>query len=216
MHTGPSKWLHINLLPKHWFNYFRACNEHFWNLVHHKYVICKSRRINRTAGARAKDYRNLRNHSAGKGIAEKDLSITRQRIHTLLYTGSSGIINPDERYPHPQRIIHYFCNLACVHRTQWATGNGEILGIHSYRFSIDGSSSNNYTITGQALVLHTKLPGIVLYEKVIFIERAAIKELVDPLSGGKFSHCNLLCNSFVSTTHHRSCGSLLKLRNFLT
>ena len=118
MYPCSTEALHINLLAENGFDNLRAGYEHLGNLVHHEYIIRKGRGINRSSGTRTEDNGNLRDNAAVESVAEENLSISGKGVYTLLDTGSTGIVDTDQRNPHPQGIIHNLGYLAGVHAAQ--------------------------------------------------------------------------------------------------
>jgi hypothetical protein len=108
--------------------------DHIWSgdkheagVLYHKYKICHRRRINCSAGTRTHDGGKLRDHAAGAGITEEDISITLQGIHTFLNPGSTRIIDAYAGYSSFECHIHHLADLGGMHLAQRTTPGRKIL-----------------------------------------------------------------------------------------
>ena len=84
----------------------RPGNEHVAGLIDHEDEIRDGRRVHRSAGTRAHDGGDLRNHSRSQRVAQKDIGITGQRAYALLDARATGIVQADEGRAHAHGGIH--------------------------------------------------------------------------------------------------------------
>ena len=76
MGNGASQTLCGNFLSGHRLYNGGTCDKHLTRTLHHKDVVGNRRRIDRAAGTRPHDHRNLRYDAGRLCIIVKDLSIT--------------------------------------------------------------------------------------------------------------------------------------------
>ena len=67
-----------DLLMRYRLDHVGSGHKHVCRFVHHEDEISDGRRINGAPRARAHDGRYLRNHAAGQGVAQEDVSIAGQ------------------------------------------------------------------------------------------------------------------------------------------
>ena len=130
MYPCSAEAFHIDFLSENGLDNLRTGNEHLGDLVHHEHVVRKGRGIYGASRTRSQNDGNLRNHTAVERVAEENLSVSGKGIDTLLDTRSTGIVDADQRNPHPQGIVHNLGDLAGVHAAQGTSGHGEILCIY--------------------------------------------------------------------------------------
>src|SRR5205814_947807 len=81
---GAAQLLFGDFLVRHVFDDVGAGDEHVGSFASHENEISDRWGIDGAAGAGAHDGANLRDDSAGKRIAQKNISVTRERSHTFL------------------------------------------------------------------------------------------------------------------------------------
>lgn len=91
MREGSTQVLLTNILAGYGFDDFRTGNEHLGALFHHVNEVCQGRAVNSTAGTRAHDGRNLRNHTGRKGVLLEHLPKASKGIRSFLNPGPTGI-----------------------------------------------------------------------------------------------------------------------------
>ena len=72
-------------------------DEHVGSVARHENKIGDRRRIHGAACARPHDGADLRNHAAGKRVAQKNIGITGQRSHAFLNARAAGIVEANHR-----------------------------------------------------------------------------------------------------------------------
>ena len=113
VHAGAAKLLLGHLLAKHLLHYCGAGEEHIAGVLAHNGEVGEGGGVNRTAGARAKDGRNLRHNAAGEDVALENLCITGKGVDTLLDTCSAGVVEADHGSADLHSLIHNLADLLC-------------------------------------------------------------------------------------------------------
>ena len=181
---------------------FRSGNEHLGNLVHHENEVCQGRGIYSTAGARAEDYRKLRDDPRCLGVTVEDFPVTGQSADPFLDTGSPRVVDADQRHLHIDGMVHDLANLHGVHEAERPSGHREVLGIDADRAAVDRTRAGNHPVASQIFLVHSEISGRVLDEEVQFLERTRIQNAVNPFTGGEFPAFFLLGNGLFATTSH--------------
>ena len=215
VNPGATQFFHRNFFTQHGFDHFGTGNEHLGDVFHHEHEVGQRRRIDRTPGAGTQDHRDLRDHTAGEGVAEKDFAVTGQGVHSFLDTGTARVVDPDQRNAHIERVVHDLGDLAGVHKAQRATGHGEVLGEDGDRRTADRTRTDDHTVAGKRFVLHAEVTAVVLDEQVVFVERIGVQQRDDTLTGRQLTHGLLLLDGLFTATDSDLFFALLKLKNLL-
>src|SRR5690349_2891239 len=87
--------LHRDFFVCHCLNNIWTSNEHVTRIFHHEDEIGHGRRIDRAAGARTHNGRDLRDDARGEDVALKNLTVASKTDYALLNTRTTGIVNAD-------------------------------------------------------------------------------------------------------------------------
>ncbi len=213
MHTRSAQVLRAHHLTQNRLHHIGTRDEHLRNVIHHEDKVRQCRRIHRPTGTRSQNHRQLRNHARSLRIAEENLPVTRQRVHTLLDTRSARIVDTDDRNPHLDGMVHNLRNLTRVHQSQRTACHRKILCINSNRFSVYGTGTDNDTISVENLLVHTEIFRLVLYKNIVFMERTLIQDTFDTLAGCHLTHLGLLLDGIFSTTLKHNLFPLPEVKN---
>ena len=214
MYFRTAQLFHRDLLAEHGFNYFRTRDEHLRDIFNYEYEVGQRRRVNGATCTRSENDRYLRNHTARKRIPEKYFAVTGQCVHALLNTGSTRVVDTDQRNTHIQCIVHDFGDLAGVHETERTAGDRKVLCEDRNRLSANHSGTDNHSVARERFVLHTEIPTVMFYENIVFMERVFIQQSDDPLASREFSHRFLFLYGLCSASKIDFFFSMLKFENF--
>ena len=103
---GTSKLLLGDLLLGNSLDHIRASDKHVRGVLDHEGEISDGRRVHGATGTGAHDNRELWDHPRGVHIALEDLCVAGERLHTLLDTGASRIVEPDHGGSHEHGLVH--------------------------------------------------------------------------------------------------------------
>ena len=214
VYLGPSQFFHRDLFTEHGLDHFGTGNEHFRNILDYEHEVGQCRRVNGTSRTRSENNRDLRNHAARQRITEKYLTVTGQCIDTLLNTGSTRIVDSDQRNTHVQCIVHDLGDLAGVHETERTAGDRKVLCEDRNRLSANHSGTDNHTVTRERFILHTEIPTVMFHEDIVFMERVFIQQSDDPFTSREFTHRLLFLYGLCSASKIDFFFSMLKFENF--
>jgi hypothetical protein len=153
----------------------RAGHEHVGGISHHDDEVGHGRRIDGTARAGPHDDRDLRDHARGQHVALKDLGITAQRGHALLNARAARVVEPDDRRPHLDGLVHDLANLFRVRLGERTAENREVLTEDEDRATVDRAVSGHHTVARNALLGHVEVLAAVLDEHVPLLEGALVE-----------------------------------------
>ena len=103
MGVGAAQLFEGDVLPGHGLDDLGAGDEHLRNLLDHDREVGDRRRIDRAAGTRPRDQRQLRNDAACLDVAPKDFRITAEADDALLNARAARIVEPDHGRADPHR-----------------------------------------------------------------------------------------------------------------
>ena len=186
MNFSTSQFFRTDVFSRYGFYYFRSGHEHVGRLIGHQDEVRQRGRIHRTSGARTENGGYLGNYSRGQNIAFKNFSIPGQRVYTLLNTGTTGIVQPDNRGTHGHGFIHNLTNFLCQHFGKSTAEDREILGKHEHEASVDSTLSGNDTVAQEFGFLHAEVVTTVCYEHVKLLETIFIQQHGDSFPRGIF------------------------------
>ena len=149
MYFRSAEFLHRNLFAENGLNDFGTGDKHFGNVLDYEDEVGQGGGINGTAGTRAEDHRNLRNHAARQGITEENLTVPGQCVDAFLDTSSTRVVDADQRNAHVQRIIHDLGDFTGVHKAERTAGYGKVLCKDGNRRTQNGSGTDNHAVAGK-------------------------------------------------------------------
>src|SRR5262249_38654780 len=155
--------------------------------THHDDKIGKSRRIDRTAGARSHDDGNLRHHARGENIALENLGKSAKRIDAFLNARTAGIAQPDDRRSNFHRHIEDFADLLRIGLRERAAEHGKVLAVHKNEAAVDRAVAGDAAVAGNLVILHAEMCAAMLDEHVELLERIRIKQYLNTLARGELA-----------------------------
>ncbi len=211
MSHGATQFFRGHFFVCHGFDHIGTGHEHVGAVFHHENEIGHGRGVNRAAGARAHDDRDLRHHARGQDIALKHISVAAQRSHPLLDAGASGVIQADNGCAHFHCMIHDFADLFSMRFGKRAAKYGEILAEDKHHAPIDRAITRDHTITGDFLVRHAEIGAAVLNKGIPFFETTLIQQQIDPFTGGELTAAVLDVYPFLTSAQGGSLSFLFQL-----
>src|SRR5438477_2557205 len=164
-----------------------SSDKHIGSFASHKNKIGDGRRINGATRARSHDRADLRDHSAGEGVSQKNIRVASKRHHTFLDAGTARIVQTDYRCAVAHGEIHDFANFLRVGFRKRSTKHGEVLRENINQAAADATEAGYKTIACGALRLHTKIGAMVANEFIEFFESAFIEQQVNSFARGQLA-----------------------------
>ena len=123
----------------------------------------------------------------------EDAAVRGERNNAFLDSRTCAVVQSDNRSTDLQREVHQLVNLLGEHFTECATHDGEVLAEHENLATINRSPTGDNTV-GVGLILETGGMRAVAGEKVEFVERARIEEVLHALAGNHLALAVLALN----------------------
>ena len=184
---GAAQLLFGDFLVRHVFDDVGAGDEHVGSFASHENEISDRRGIDGAAGARAHDGANLGDDSAGKRIAQKNISVTRERSHTFLNACAPGIVEPDDGRSVAHGKVHDLTNLQRVGFGERAAEYGEVLRENVNEPAINAAKAGDEAVARGTLLLHAEIDAAVTDKFVQLLERAFVQQEVNALARREFT-----------------------------
>ena len=161
MHHGAAQLLHRSFLIDDRLHHVRSGDEHFRGVLHHENKIADGGCIAGSAGAGAKDHRDLGNHAAGLRMAQKHSRIAAQGVDSLLDSRSAAVVDADKRRFHLQRHILNSADFHGMAFSERSSDHGEILAGRIDQTSFHISISRYNAVAGYSSLIQVKVvdPG---------------------------------------------------------
>ena len=140
-------------------DHVRTGDEHVAGAVHHEDEIGDGGRIDRAAGARSHDGRNLRHHAARQRVAQKDIGVAGERHHAFLNARAAGIVQADHRRAGLQRQVHDLADFLRVGLRERAAEHREILREHVDQAAVDAAVAGDEAVAGNRSALPCRNRG---------------------------------------------------------
>ena len=125
---GPAELLLGHVLVGHGLDDVRPGHEHVGVLLDHQDEIGDGGRIDRPAGARPQDDRDLGDDARSEGVAEEDVGVAAQADHAFLDAGAAGVVQADDGRPVLHGQVHDLADLLGVGAGERPAPDGEVLG----------------------------------------------------------------------------------------
>ncbi len=181
----PAQLLERDLLVGHGLDHVRAGDEHVAGLLDHEDEVGDGGGVDRAAGARAEDRRDLRHDPGGERVAVEDLGVAAQARHALLDPRPARVVQPDQRRAGPQRQVHHVADLAGVRFRQRAAEDREVLREDVDLPAVDAAGAAHHAVAGDLALLHPEVGAAVGDEHAQLGEAAGVAERGDPLADGE-------------------------------
>src|SRR5437879_503816 len=128
------------------FYHVGAGNKHIRSVLHHQNKVSNCRTINRSACARTHDSRYLGYNAGSPGVPVKNVSIAAQRNYPFLDAGPAGIIEPNDRSPVFERVVHDLYDFFGMGFRERASENGKVLGKNIHQPAVYRSIAGYYPV----------------------------------------------------------------------
>ena len=164
-----------------------AGDEHVAGLFGHEGEVGDGGGVDGSAGAGAEDGGDLRDDSAGEGVAEEDVGVAGEGDDAFLDAGAAGVVEADDGGADAEGGVHDLDDLGGVGLGEGAAEDGEVLGEDEDDAAVDAAVAGDEAVAGDSLVGHAEVGGSVGYEFVGLFEGALVEEEVDALAGGELA-----------------------------
>ena len=181
MHAGAAEVLLGDLLAGHLLHDVGTGDEHVRGLVDHEHEVGHDRAVDRAAGARAHDHRDLRRHARGLDVAVEDAAVAVERDDALLDAGAGAVVEADDRRTDLERQVHELVDLLGEHAAERTAVDREVLAEHEDLAAVDGAPAGDDAVAVGAL--GEGLAGAVPGQHVELVERPLVEQVLDPLAG---------------------------------
>ena len=119
--------LRVDILVRHGLHDAGSGDEHVARAFDHHGEVGDGRRIDRAAGARPEDHRDLRHDAGREDVAQEDVGVAAERHDAFLDPRATGIVETDDRRTDLHREIHDLADLLGVRLRQRTTEDREVL-----------------------------------------------------------------------------------------
>ena len=144
--SAPPRNSRVDVFVGHGLHDVRTGDEHVARAFDHDGEVGDGRRIDRAAGARAEDHRDLRHDARRQDVAQEDVGVAAERHDAFLDPRAARIVETDDRRADLHRQIHDLADLLGVRLRQRSTEDREVLAEDEDRPAVDG------TVTGDDAV----------------------------------------------------------------
>ena len=173
-------------------------DEHVRGLVDHHGEVGDGGGVDRAAGARAHDQRDLRDDAGGQDVAAEDLAVEAEGDHALLDARAARVVDADHRHAGLHREVHDLDDLLAEDLAEAAAEDGEVLGEHADRAAVDRAVAGDDAVAVGAVVGQVEVVGAVPRERVDLDEGALVEQHVDPLARGRLAAGVLLLDRLLA------------------
>ena len=132
------------------------------------------RRIDRAAGARAEDRRDLRHDARGQRVAQEDVGVAAERDDAFLDARAAGVVEADDRRAVPHREVHHLADLLGVRLAQRAAEDGEVLREDVDEAAVDAAVAGDDAVAVELLLLETEV-GRAVRDEAVELDEACLR-----------------------------------------
>ena len=157
-------------------------HEHVARALDHHGEVGDRRRVDRSAGARPEDHRDLRHDAGRQDVAQEDLGVAAQRRDALLDPRAARVVEPDDRRPDLHREVHDLADLLGVRLRQRAAEHREVLAVDEHEPAVDRAVAGDDAVAEDALPVGAEPRRPVGDERVQLDERIRVEQQVEPLT----------------------------------
>ena len=158
-------------------------DEHVRRVLHHEDEVGHGGAVDRAAGARAHDDRQLRHNARRLAVGVKNLGIAAQTVHALLDARAAGIVHGHKGTAIFDGHVHHLDDLVGVHLAQGAAHHRRVLGRGKDPPPVHQPKARNHPIPGPGVLA----PHIRLIsghdQRIDLLERIRVKEQINALPG---------------------------------
>ena len=159
-------------------------DEHVGLLVDHDGEVGDRGGVDRAAGARAHDQRDLRDDAGGHHVAVEDVAVEAERDDALLDARAAGVVDADDRAAGLDGQVHDLDDLLAEHLAERSAEDREVLGEHADRPAVDRAVAGDDPVAVGPDLLQPEGRRPVPGQLVHLDERALVEQRLDPLAGG--------------------------------
>ena len=151
----------------------------------HDREVGDGRRVDRSAGARTHDDRELGDDSRGQRVAQEDVGISTERGDALLDARPAGIVEADDRRADAHRQVHDLADLLGVGLGERSAEDREVLAEDEREPAVDRAMAGHDAVAEETLVLGLEFARPLGDERVELDERARVEQQLEALAGGE-------------------------------
>ena len=188
-------------------------DEHVARPLDHDREVGHRRRVDRAAGARPEDHRDLRDDAGRQHVAQEDLRVAAERRDALLDPRAAGIVEADDRRADLHREVHDLADLLGVGLGQRSAEDREVLAEDEDQPAVDGAVAGDDAVAEEVLPVQPELRRAMRDERVELDERAGIQQEVEPLARGQLAPGMLALDPHRSPTQARLRAHPLEARD---
>ena len=188
-------------------------DEHVRGLVDHHGEVGDGGGVDRAAGARAHDQRDLRDDAGGQDVAPEDLAVEPEGDHALLDARAARVVDADHRHAGLHREVHDLDDLLAEDLAEAAAEDGEVLGEHAHRAAVDRAVAGDDAVAVGPVVGQVEVVGAVPRERVELDEGALVEQHVDPLARGRLAAGVLLVDRLLAGRVRGRLAARLEVRD---
>ena len=158
-------------------------DEHVRGALDHEDEVGHRGRVDGTAGARAHDQRDLRDHPARLDVAPEDLRVSGERDDAFLDPRAAGVVDPDHRTAVLHGQVHHLADLLGEDLAERAAENREVLREKKDPAAENAAVSRDDGVAVRATIHHPEVRFAVADVAVELDERARVAQLLGTLAG---------------------------------
>ena len=190
--------LEADLLAGHGLHHVGPGDEHVRRPLDHQHEVGHRRRVDRPAGRRAHDERDLRDHSRGLDVAPEDLRVARKRDHAFLNPRSARVVDPDHRAAVLRGHVHDLADLLGECLGQAPAEDREVLREDEDLAAENRSVAGHDRVPVRPPIHHPEERIAVPHVAVELDEGAWIEELLHPFAREQLALFALSLDRFLS------------------
>ena len=138
--------LGVDVFVGHGLHDARPGDEHVARAFDHDGEVRDRRRVDRAAGARPEDQRDLRDDAGRQDVAQEDVGVPAERHDAFLDPRAAGVVQPDDRRTDLHREIHDLADLLGVGLRQRTAEDREVLAEDEDRPAVDLAVAGDHAV----------------------------------------------------------------------
>ena len=170
----------------------RAGQEHGARAAGHDHEVGQGRGVDRAAGTRSEDHRQLRDDPRRQHVADEDLPVGREAGDALLDPRATRVVQPDQRHPALEGEILDAADLVRLDARERTAEHREVLREDRDTAAVDLAEAGHDAVARVALLGQAEIGLVVCRERAHLLERTLIDEEVQTLAGGQLASRVLL------------------------
>ena len=210
--VGAAEVLAIDVLVGHGLHDVRPGDEHVARALDHDGEVGDRRRVDRAAGTRPEDHRDLRHDAGRQDVAQEDVGVAAERHDAFLDPRAARIVEADDRCADLHRQIHDLADLLGVRLRQRSTEDREVLAEDEDRPAVDRAVAGDDAVAEERF---GRRRVAVRDERVELDERSRVEQQVESFARGQLAGGVLLGDARGATALARRGAHLLEARESL-